>query len=571
MMALLSQRSFVFTLATILIPLCFALNADTYSQRIMTLSGIYAIAAVGYHLVFGRLGALSLAQGCFFGLGAYSASLMGVHFGLSFFVCLLFAIGFTALIAALIAIPVLRLESHYFALATLGIAQLTLLVAINWTKVTGGANGTYGVPQPDLFGKTLSSSTEILLLVWFILALAVGLTFWITRKPFNYQLTLLRDLPEIAASSGIDIGRWRLKLFLLSAVFGATAGALQAYTIGVVSPATLEFQIMVSILAMTVIGGKNHPTGAIIGAILLTHLPEWFRFLETNYLIAYGAALLITIIIIPNGIVGIFNNFIINRAHHNLKSLLEDGKKIISYPTGLSLKIKNVSKRYGGITALKNFSMTLDSGQIVGLVGSNGSGKSTLINIITGLQRHDTGTIKLDDQFIEDAASYKRSEKGIARTFQTSLHSYDLNVFEAVLACSRNNLGIEEREQKTHRILQESALISRAGVMTNQLSAAEARKLNLCMALVTEPKILLLDEPAAGLSSAEQNFLSNQVRLLAQSGLSILIVDHSMDFLLPLADRLICLNEGSIVAQGLPEEVLTNSKALESYFGMPKS
>jgi branched-chain amino acid transport system permease protein len=537
----------------------------------MTLSGIYAIAAVGYHLVFGRLGSLSLAQGAFFGLGAYSASLIGVHFELSFLVCLLFAIGFTSLVAAIIAIPVLRLESHYFALATLGISQVALLIAINWTEVTGGANGIYGVPQFDLFGKKLSSSTEILLFVWSVLLIAVIFTFWLTRRPFNYQMSLLRDTPEIAASSGIDIGRWRFKFFLISAIFGATAGALQAYTIGVVSPATLEFQVMVSILAMTMIGGKNHPAGAIIGAILLTHLPEWFRFLETHYLIAYGVVLLIAIIIAPNGIVGLFQKFLISRSHPNYIDLPPHNHPEVSHSKNISLEIKSLAKQHGGLIALTNVNMTLKFGEIVGLIGPNGSGKSTLINIMTGLQRQDTGTIYLENTFIENAPSYKRSTKGIARTFQTSLRSSDLNVFEAVLACSPEKFSLEEREITTTRILQDSSLVLKTEIMATYLSAVDARELDLCMAIATEPKVLLLDEPAAGLSSTEQEFVRNKVQKLAQSGVSILIVDHSMDFLLPVVDRLICLNEGSILTEGTPEEVLSDSRALEVYFGMPKS
>jgi ABC-type branched-subunit amino acid transport system permease subunit len=224
-MSSLYSRDFIVTLIIMLIPLCLALNTDSYGQRIMTLSGIYAIAAMGYHLIFGRLGALSLAQGCFFGLGAYSAALIGVHFELSFLTCLLFAVIFTALVALIIALPVLRLESHYFALATLGIAQVALLIAINWTEVTGGANGAYGIPQLDLFGMELSSSNDVLIFVWVILFIIVSLTFWIMRAPFNYQVTLLKDTPEVAASSGIDIGRWRLTFFIMSAIFGATSGS----------------------------------------------------------------------------------------------------------------------------------------------------------------------------------------------------------------------------------------------------------------------------------------------------------------------------------------------------------
>ena len=215
--------------------------------------------------------------------------------------------------------------------------------------------------------------------------------------------------------------------------------------------------------------------------------------------------------------------------------------------------------------------MTLQSYQIVGLVGPNGSGKSTLINIISGLQRQDEGTIQLDGSFIENTPSYKRSNRGIARTYQTSLRSSGLDVYQAILACSSNQHNLEHRDNQTHAILRNSRLTSKTGSMVGDLSTADARELDLCMALATEPKILLLDEPAAGLSSAEQQFLSTRIRQLAQSGISILIVDHSMDFLLPVVDRLICLDQGSVVAEGTPAEVLADPKALELYFGNSRS
>ena len=569
-MSLLTKRDLIFTLVIILVPLCLALSADAYDKRIMTLAGIYSIAALGYQLIFGRLGALSLAQGCFFGLGAYSASLIGIHLEVNFVTSLLFSIGLTSFIAAMIAIPVLRLESHYFALATLGVAQIVLLIAINWTDITGGANGLYGVPQLDLFGIKISSPDETLLFVWVILIVSVTFTFWVTREPYNYQLTLLRDAPEVAASSGIDIGAWRLKLFLSSAVLGAIAGALQAYTIGVVSPATLEFQVMITILAMTVIGGKNHPAGAIIGAILLTHLPEWFRFLEAHYLMAYGATLLVVIIVMPNGIIGLFKKLIVIKGDISSPKLTPMNEERKLEQRELKLELKNISKRYGGVMALDDVSMSVTSGQILGLVGPNGSGKSTLINVITGLQKQDEGIVLLGNRNIDKITSHKRSQMGIARTYQTSLHTSELTVLNSLLACSKNTGYLETREKKVRHIIAEANLSSKADTMTNDLTAVEARKFDLCMALATEPAILLLDEPAAGLNLEDQKFLSTAIINLAKTGISILIVDHTMDFLLPLADRLICLNEGSIIAEGTPKAVSVNPRAISAYFGSTK-
>ena len=219
----------------------------------------------------------------------------------------------------------------------------------------------------------------------------------------------------------------------------------------------------------------------------------------------------------------------------------------------------------------ENLNLRINDNESIAILGPNGSGKSTLINIISGLQRQDEGTIKLDGSFIENIASYKRSNKGIARTYQTPLRSSDLNVFQAILACSSNQHNLKHRHNQTHAILRNSRLISKTEIMVGDLSTADARELDLCMALATEPKILLLDEPAAGLSSAEQQFLSTKIRHLAQSGISILIVDHSMDFLLPVVDRLICLDQGSVVAEGVPAKFLADPKALKLYFGTARS
>ncbi len=259
---------------------------SSYSLRLMSVAGIYALLVIGYQFIFGHAGALSLAQGAFFGLGAYVTGILGSQVGWDFTATFPLAVLLPGLLALLIGGPVLRLESHYFALATLGIGQVLLLVAVNWQDVTGGANGLPGVPGVVVFGAALPRGVPLLAVIWGFVALG-GLVAWrITRGAWGLAFAVLRENALEAAAIGLDAGALRLAAFLLSALYAGAAGALYAHTIRVISPEALEFPVMVSCLTMAVVGGSARIAGAIFGAVLLVHLPEWLRVLDGFYLIA---------------------------------------------------------------------------------------------------------------------------------------------------------------------------------------------------------------------------------------------------------------------------------------------
>ena len=292
-------------LAGICLLLAYALMyTDPYSQRVLTLAGVFALMVIGYQFIFGHAGSLSLAQGAFFGLGAYVTGILGSQLGWTFPATFPLSILFPALLAAIIGIPVLRLESHYFALATLGIGQVAWLTAVNWEAVSGGANGLPGVPGIEIFGTSIGRGWPVLVFVWLIVGLGATLAWRFGRGLNGLHFRVMREQPLAAAAIGIDAGRLRFAAFVLSASYGGAAGALYVHTIGVISPESLEFPIMVSCLTMAVIGGRARVAGAILGAFLLVHLPEWARFLERYYLIAYGAVALAMIVAAPEGVVG---------------------------------------------------------------------------------------------------------------------------------------------------------------------------------------------------------------------------------------------------------------------------
>jgi branched-chain amino acid transport system permease protein len=559
----------IWAMASLLIlPVLVALSMGGYEQRIMTLAGIYAIAVLGYQLIFGRLGALSLAQGCFFGVGAYTTGLLSIHLGWGFPASFLASIAVPALIAGVVAMPVLRLESHYFALATLGIAQLALLVGVNWTEVTGGANGLYGVPEIRILGSSFPSSEALLVTVWGVLAVAIFTFRWLVRGRRAHRLTLLREAPEAAAAAGIDIGLNRLTLFIASAGFGGAAGALQAHSIGVVSPAVLEFQLMVTILAMTVIGGRGHPAGAILGAILLVHLPEWFRFLEAHYLIAYGAALLIAVIMMPEGMVGLVARWLVGDKSYQHFETGEKPCEVASQPNGnIALKLDGLGKSYGGVRALDNVSLTVAPGEIVGLIGPNGSGKSTLINLASGLQSAENGAVRIGNSLLTKTPPHRRVMAGLARTFQSAAAAPSLSPMASLLAACRRGIDDKAADVWARNCFRRAGFAQLADRGMGTLTPAEARGLDLARALASQPSVLLLDEPAAGMTPGERDSLAECLRSLSADGLGILIVDHTMDFLLPLADRVVCLAAGTVVAEGTPDEVSRNPSAIAAYFG----
>lgn len=485
-------------------PLASALLGNFYLVHAVTLVGIYGLLGAGYQLVFGQLGGLSLAQGALFGVGAYVTALLAPHFGA-------FALPLSVVAAGLVALmagwPTLRLQSHYFALATLAFAALAGLVSLNWESVTGGANGLIG------FGRGLPRGVLLLALVWFCLIVVVVVQARLFSGAWGERARLVREAPLVAASRGIDAGRWRLAAFVIGGALAGGAGAAAACLNGVVSPESTGFPLMVLCLTLVVLGGSRHAMGAVLGAALAVCLPELLREFQGAWLLAYAAASLLIILFAPNGLAS---------AIDRLRGVAS--APVIAAPAperlppaigGERLEMENLGKSFGGVVALKDVSLSLRRGEIVGLIGPNGSGKTTLLNAISGFEPPDTGAIRLDGQAIDGWPAYRIARAGIGRSFQARRGGDDL----VVLALGRASF-------------------------------------------------LLLDEPAAGLGERERNDLAALLRRLREAGRGVLIVDHDIDLLSRLCDRLVCLDRGAVVATGTPAEVRADPRVRASYLGL---
>jgi branched-chain amino acid transport system permease protein len=563
--------------------------AGPYDLRILTLCGIYGLFVLGFQFVFGHAGAVSLAQATFFGTGAYITGILATKFGLTFPVTFPLSIAGPALLATIIAVPVLKLEEHYFSLATLGIGLVVLLLAVQWSDVTGGTNGLPGIPSIELFGFTVADRRSVLWFVWSIVAIGCIIARLVTRDLYGHAYHLMRENRDAAASLGLNVAELRFDAFILSAAYGGAAGALMAHVIHVVSPENLDLTLMVTCLTMTVIGGRTRTAGAILGATLIVYLREWFRVLENYYMIAYGAAALAVLILAPYGLVGAIERLrilLFGQPHLQpppVPSQTSFGIACNPPTTSPLLTVENVALAFGGVRALDGVSFALEQGEIIGVIGPNGSGKTTLLNVISGFYACDHGRVRFLGSDITQTPAYAIARSGIARTFQHIHLADELSALDNIAVARAGadgggflkavaTLGRDRRLEAAR--LAAMAAADRLGIAhlvtepCGRLPYGTRRRVELARALATGPRLLLLDEPAAGLNEQEQRDLADRVRTFAIHGITVLVVEHNLVFLAALAERLICLDRGKVIASGLPESVLREPAVIDAYLGL---
>jgi branched-chain amino acid transport system permease protein len=551
-------------------------------MRVLSVAGIYALLTIGYSFIFGMAGALSLAQGTFMGVGAYVSGILATRFAIPFDAALPVSVLAPVLLALLVAAPVLRLHSHSFALATLLIGQIALLVATQWQSVTGGANGIGGVPPLSLLGASLSSRSSNLLVVWLCVAAGAGFAWQFGRGRLSDAYALLRTNPTAASSIGIDIGKLRFVAFLWSAAYAGLAGSLYVHTIGVLSPDVLGFPVMITCLTIAVLGSRTSVTGLIVAAVFITELPEWVRPLRDDYMLAFGVILLFVVVAVPEGLA--------DAAKRLLRRLLPIPRSANPTPAplpicrantdGTLLVVTGLGHSFGGVRALDDISLALQTGEILGVIGPNGAGKTTLLNAITGIFPPDTGAVAFDNRVITTYAPDRIARLGITRTFQTASLVGHLTALDNVAVARGGRLQVRREcfadpAKRRHARAEAMALLAdlgasaAAGQLASTLPPGLARLVELARALACEPRLLLLDEPASGLNAIEQAGLAKRLRHIADTGIALLVIEHNMPFLAPLVDRMICLDHGRLIAAGTPEAVQNDKLVIEAYLGAP--
>jgi branched-chain amino acid transport system permease protein len=320
---------------------------------------------------------------------------------------------------------------------------------------------------------------------------------------------------------------------------------------------------------MAVVGGRTRVAGAILGAFLLVHLPEWFRFLGQYYLIAYGAMLLAMIIVAPYGLIGAAERW---RARWFPEPApapprpARPAAALAAAPSGALLEVRSLSIAFGGVRALDEVSLAIERGEIFGLIGPNGSGKTTLVNCITRIYEPARGRIVFAGRELTRLAPFKVARLGVGRTFQNINLVDDMTTLDNVAAAHARRTLQQARRAAMH-LLEQLDLAQVAMQPCGSLAYGLKRRAEIARALALEPQLLLLDEPAAGLNRTEQADLAARLKQLSGRGLTLLLIEHNMPFLMPLATRMACLDYGRIIAAGSPGEIRANPRVVEAYLG----
>ncbi|MER7282967.1 branched-chain amino acid ABC transporter ATP-binding protein/permease [Dactylosporangium sp. NPDC000244] len=561
---------------------------SSYAIHVVDVTLIFALLAIGMGLAMGVAGQVNLAQVAFFGVGAYTVAILTTHSGFGFWTAALLALLATAATGLFVGTPALRIQSHYLGIVTLGLA----LAFTNWVtnaSISGGAEGINAIPVPQLPGVDLSSEYLFyyLELVVFAIALAAGL--FVVRTPLGRRMRAMRDDPLAAGAVGVEVPMLRMTAFVLASVYGGTAGVLYAGLVRYVAPESFSIANMFLLLAMVIIGGRQSLFGCVAGAVMLSLLRELLVNYPTYAQVVYGSVVVLVVVFAPTGLAGLPARL---RARFGRGSgARQELRPFEPYPAvtvedsgdGPLLDIVGVGKQFKGLRALDGVSLSVRAGEIRGIVGPNGSGKTTLFNVVTGLYRATSGDIVFAGAKVTGARPYRLAQAGMARTFQNLRLFRALSVRENVLvALDRTRMhtiwqyllwpvGVWRRD----RALREEgeALLARFGLSDfaearpGALPYGIQRRIEIARAMARHPRLLLLDEPAAGLNGEEVRQLAEIVRSIRDSGVTVVLIEHNMGLVMSLCERVTVLASGRIIADGTPAEVATAPQVIEAYLG----
>ncbi len=552
-----------------------AVPFNPYVTGIVMQAATYTVAVVGLTVVLGYAGQITLAQAAFFGIGAYCLALGILDLGLNFWVALAFAVAASGVAGAGLGLTSVRLGGHYLAMITITFQQIFALVLTNWIDVTRGPDGVSGIPRPSVFGFTFSNNAHYLALCLVALSLVLFLVWHLRGTQLGRQMAAVRDNELAASVTGINAYYVKVVAFTISSALAGLGGGLFASGFAYISPDQFSLAESIVFLTMALLGGVKSAIGTALGASLLILLPEALRFLKEIYLAIYGAAVVLIMIFMPDGIWGYLSLLIRKPAtasrsrHPGALHMSPSARK------GAVLEVTDLSKHFGGLKALDRVDLTVRSNTIHALIGPNGSGKTTCVNVLSGLYKPTSGKVVFEGRDVTALAPHALASRGIARTFQNIRLFSSMSCLENVMTGAQRpgadlNADHGDIEARALAALDFVGLLDRADDIVTGLPYGHQRKIEIARALAANPQLLLLDEPAAGLNSTEKQQLVELLRRMKDLGLTILIIEHDMSLIEQVADAITVLNFGQRISDGRPAQVLRDPAVVSAYLGEPR-
>jgi branched-chain amino acid transport system permease protein len=560
-----------------------------FSITLMNYIGIYSLVAIGLALLTGVGGIVSFGQAAFVGVAAYATAWVSALNGQSPWLGLVFGVVLTCSVAAILGIVTLRLQGHFLSLSTVAWG-LAIGFLFGNVEGLGRFNGISSIPPISIGSFALVGSSQIYFLIWGIVAAVLFLGYNLMDSRLGRAMRALRGGNTLVESLGINAFRIKLVTFVIAAFLAALSGWLYAHMSRFISPGPFDAGMGIEYLMMTMVGGAGSLLGGVVGAAIVTllknsvqdYLPLIAKGASGQLeIVAFSALFILFLQWARQGIVPFVARFLPKEKHQRPQAAPPLPRRPQPTPGELLLKVDSVERRFGGLVAVNNVSFEVRSGEILGVIGPNGAGKSTMFNCLTGALRVNKGEIVFSGRPITHDAQSRIAKAGIARTFQHVKLRPRMSLLENVMlgTYARTRTGLfagafrlnqhEEASARHEALLQ----LERVGLgeklfdLAGNLPLGNQRILEIARALAADPALLVLDEPAAGLRRQEKLRLVELLKSLRADHLTILIVEHDMEFVMSLVDRIVVLDFGSKLCEGAPAAIRSDERVQEAYLG----
>ncbi|HMM90555.1 branched-chain amino acid ABC transporter ATP-binding protein/permease [Bradyrhizobium sp.] len=574
----------IFTIAYAVVSLSVT---NSYYQLVLTLVPVWAVFGLSWNLLSGYTGLISFGHAAFFGIGAYTTALGQIYFDLSPWLLIPIAAMLGGIAGLLVGFPTFRLQGHYFALAMLAY-PLAILYVFEWL---GFQEVTLPMKRDAPIAYMQFGDPRIYTLVALAIMLAtIILTRIIEQSRFGMALLAIKQNEAAAEAAGINTLAWKLRAITLSGAIAAAIGAFYAQVLLVVTPQSV-FGMLVSAQALTVamFGGVGTVWGPVIGAVILIPLAETLHAEAGSYIpgiqgVIFGFAIICVILVAPEGLFWKLRDLLRRRLAKTTATEVSAAPQA-SQPAAANvtplpvarqraatsevvLEVRNLSRSFGGLKAVQNVSFRLHKNEILGIIGPNGAGKTTLFNLLNGFLRPDEGEVLIGGRNMSGERPHTICEAGIGRTFQVMRPFLRMSISDNVVVGAYVRAGNEDEARKLA-----ADAVARVGLsdvadrVAGELSTKELRLMELARALAGQPRILLLDETLAGLGHGEADEVVAVIQQLARDGITIAIIEHTMQAMVRLVDRFVVLDHGAVITEGEPEVVTRDNRVIEAYLG----